>query len=40
MAEKGEKTAAHQADGFIALLRDMTAFSLNRLHAANADPLR
>jgi creatinine amidohydrolase len=39
-AEKGEKTAAHEVDGFIALLRDMTAFSLNRLHAANADPLR
>ena len=27
-------------DGFIALLRDMTAFPLNRLYAANADPLR
>jgi creatinine amidohydrolase len=39
-AEKGEKTAEHQADGFIALLRDMTAFPLNRLYAANADPLR
>ena len=39
-ADKGEKTAEHQADGFIALLRDMTAFSLNRLHAPNADPIR
>jgi creatinine amidohydrolase len=38
--EKGEKTAEHQIDGFIALLRDMTAFPLNRLYAANADPLR
>ena len=36
-AEKGEKTAEHQIDGFIALLRDMTAFSLNRLYTANAD---
>jgi creatinine amidohydrolase len=33
-AEKGARTAEHQADGFIALLRDMTAFSLSRLHAA------
>ena len=32
-AEKGAKTAEHQADGFIALLRDMTGFSLNRLYA-------
>jgi creatinine amidohydrolase len=32
-AEKGAKTAEHQADGFIDLLRDMTAFSLTRLHA-------
>jgi creatinine amidohydrolase len=39
-AEKGEKTAEHQIDGFIALLRDMTALPLNRLYAANADPLR
>jgi creatinine amidohydrolase len=38
--EKGKKTAEHQIDGFIALLRDMTAFPLNRLYAANADPLR
>jgi len=43
-AGKGETTAAHQIDGFVALLRDMTRFPLNRLHAAhnaaNADPLR
>lgn len=39
-AEKGAKTAAHEIEGFIALIRDMTAFSLTRLHAANADPLR
>jgi len=39
-ADKGKKTAAHQIDGFIALLRDMTAFSLNRLYAGNADPIR
>jgi len=32
--EKGVKTAEHQADGFISLLRDMTAFKLSRLHAA------
>jgi creatinine amidohydrolase len=37
-ADKGHKTAAHQVDGFIALLRDMTKFSLSRLHAS--DPLR
>lgn len=34
---KGLRTAEHQVDGFIALLRDMTAFPLNRLYAANAD---
>ena len=39
-AEKGSKTAEHQIEGFIALLRDMTAFSLNRLYAADADPIR
>jgi creatinine amidohydrolase len=39
-AEKGRETAVHQIDGFIALLRDITAFSLSRLHAANADPIR
>ena len=33
-AEKGRSTAEHQVAGFIALLRDMTAFSLSRLHAA------
>jgi creatinine amidohydrolase len=33
-AEKGVRTAEHQADGFIALLRDMTAFNLSRLYAA------
>jgi len=36
-AAKGQKTAEHQVDGFIALLRDMTAFSLDRLYAADAD---
>lgn len=36
-ADKGKLTAAHQADGFIALLRDIAAFSLERLH--DADPL-
>jgi creatinine amidohydrolase len=35
-AAKGKKTAEHQVDGFIALLRDMTAFSLNRLYEADA----
>ena len=30
-AEKGRLTAEHQADGFIALLRDMTRFPLPRL---------
>lgn len=39
-AEKGRRTAAHQADGFIALLRDMTAFSLDRLYSADADQVR
>jgi creatinine amidohydrolase len=36
-AAKGKKTAEHQVDGFIALLRDMTAFSLNRLYVADAN---
>lgn len=39
-AEKGRTTAEYQADGFIALLRDMTAFPLSRLYAANADQIR
>jgi creatinine amidohydrolase len=39
-ADKGKKTAEHQIDGFIALLRDMTAFKLSRLHAADADQIR
>lgn len=41
-AEKGKKTAEHQIDGFIALLHDMTAFSLERLYRAetDADPVR
>ncbi len=39
-AEKGKLTAEHQIEGFIALLRDMTAFPLNRLYAANADEIR
>ncbi len=30
-AEKGRATAIHQADGFVALLRDMTRFDLARL---------
>jgi creatinine amidohydrolase len=30
-AAKGRATAEHQADGFIALLRDMTRFPLDRL---------
>jgi creatinine amidohydrolase len=34
-AAKGGSTAEHQIAGFIALLRDMTAFSLSRLHAAD-----
>jgi creatinine amidohydrolase len=36
-AEKGARTAEHQADGFIALLRDMTGFDLSRLHAAKRE---
>jgi creatinine amidohydrolase len=39
-AAKGKTTAEHQIEGFIALLRDMTAFPLHRLYAANADPIR
>lgn len=39
-AEKGRKTAEWQAEGVIALLRDMTAFQLNRLYVADADALR
>jgi creatinine amidohydrolase len=31
-ADKGKATAEYQAEGFIALLRDMTAFPLSRLH--------
>lgn len=34
-AEKGRQTAEHQVSGFIDLLRDMTSFSLDRLHATN-----
>jgi creatinine amidohydrolase len=34
-AQKGKETAAHQIEGAIALLRDMTAFSLDRLHVAD-----
>ena len=34
-AERGRQTAEHQADGFIALLRDMTNFPLSRLDAAD-----
>lgn len=36
-ANKGQLTAEHQVNGFIALLRDITAFSLERLY--DADPL-
>lgn len=39
-AEKGKKTAEHQIGGFIALLRDMTAFRLDRLYFADADQIR
>jgi creatinine amidohydrolase len=38
--ERGKTTAEHQIEGFIALLRDMTAFPLNRLYAANVDQIR
>ena len=31
-ADKGARTAAHQIDGFIELIRDMTNFPLSRLH--------
>jgi creatinine amidohydrolase len=34
-ADKGQRSAEHQVDGFIALLRDMTAFSLDRLFTPN-----
>ena len=37
-AEKGMRTAAHQIDGFIGLVRDMSNFSLSRLHAPAAQP--
>ncbi len=39
-AKKGETTAEHQVQGCIALLRDMTAFPLTRLHTPDADALR
>lgn len=41
-AEKGKLTAEHQIEGFIALLRDMTAFSLERLYEVDvhANPVR
>jgi creatinine amidohydrolase len=32
-ADKGKATAEHQVEGIIALLRDMTAFPLTRLHS-------
>ena len=38
-AAKGERTAIHQVDGFIKLLRDMASFSLDRLYK-DADPVR
>ena len=34
-ADKGQRTAEHQVDGFIALLRDMTAFQLSRLFVSH-----
>jgi creatinine amidohydrolase len=39
-AEKGRKTAEHQVEGAIALLRDITAFRLDRLHDGDVDALR
>ncbi len=39
-ADKGRLTAQHQVDGFVLLLRDITAFSLERLHLPDADALR
>lgn len=36
-AAKGRQDAEYQVDGFVQLLRDMTAFSLSRLHAVCAD---
>ena len=39
-ADKGAATAEYQIEGFIALLRDMSAFSLNRLYQPYADPVR
>jgi creatinine amidohydrolase len=39
-AGKGRRTAEHQVDGFIALLRDITAFPLTRLYTADADQIR
>jgi creatinine amidohydrolase len=37
-ADKGRRTAAHQVEGFIALIRDMTRFSFSRLHAPTTLP--
>jgi creatinine amidohydrolase len=39
-AEKGRRTAEHQVEGMIALVRDMTAFALSRLYVVDADALR
>jgi creatinine amidohydrolase len=39
-SEKGKATAECQIEGFIALLRDMTAFPLKRLYRVHADPIR
>jgi creatinine amidohydrolase len=39
-ADKGAATAEHQVQGCIALLRDIAAFPLSRLHAPDADTLR
>jgi creatinine amidohydrolase len=39
-SEKGKATAECQIEGFIALLRDMTAFPLKRLYTVHADPVR
>jgi creatinine amidohydrolase len=38
-AEKGRRTAEHQIEGMIALVRDMTAFALSRLYVADAEAL-
>lgn len=39
-AEKGAQTGAHQVDGFIELLRDMTKFPLSRLYTPDQAAVR